>query len=147
MLRYLRIAFSVVCIAACLAIVALWVRSYSSREYFLKPVSNKHMIVVESASGRVMLDFFESGHYGAYWGGVIEDWREANRDLGIAGFAYAAAPWHTTYRAPHWFLVMLFAALATIPWLHFSKRFSLRTLLVAMTLAAVGLGVVVSAVR
>jgi hypothetical protein len=46
---------------------------------------------------------------------------------------------------PHWFPVLLLATLATAPWLR--RRFSLRTLLIATTLVAVGLGVVVYAAR
>jgi hypothetical protein len=46
---------------------------------------------------------------------------------------------------PHWFPVVFFGGLATIPWLHWSKRFSLRTLLIAMTLVAVALGIIVAA--
>ena len=44
---------------------------------------------------------------------------------------------------PHWFLVLLFATtgILSIKW---SRRFSLRTLLIATTLIAVGLGIVVA---
>ena len=42
---------------------------------------------------------------------------------------------------PFWFLVMLSAAVGTIPWLTY--RFSLRTLLIATTLVAVVLGLIV----
>jgi hypothetical protein len=44
---------------------------------------------------------------------------------------------------PYWFLIMATVALATLPW--FRKRFSLRTLLIATTLVAVGLGIIVAA--
>ena len=43
-----------------------------------------------------------------------------------------------TVRFPHWFAVALVIVLATAPW----WRFSLRTLLIATTLIAVGLGAV-----
>jgi hypothetical protein len=45
-------------------------------------------------------------------------------------------------RTPHWPLVLLSAALAVAPW--FKWRFSLSTLLIATTLVAVGLGIVVA---
>ena len=41
---------------------------------------------------------------------------------------------------PHWFGVLLFAALAVVPWI---RRFSLRTLLIATTLVAVALGLII----
>jgi hypothetical protein len=41
---------------------------------------------------------------------------------------------------PHWFVALLFAALAALPWIR--PTFSLRTLLIATTLIAVLLGLV-----
>ena len=49
---------------------------------------------------------------------------------------------------PHWFLILLSALLAYVPWLRFwSTRFSLRTLLIVTTLIAVGLGLIAWAAR
>ena len=47
--------------------------------------------------------------------------------------------------APDWFLVVISASLATAPWIR--RRFSLRTLLIATTLVAIGLGFIVWATR
>jgi hypothetical protein len=44
---------------------------------------------------------------------------------------------------PYWFLILIGGTLTVSPWIHWSKRFSLRTLLIATTLVAVGLGLVV----
>jgi hypothetical protein len=52
---------------------------------------------------------------------------------------------YTCVIMPHWFAAMLTLAIATIPW--FRWRFSLRTLLLAMTLAALTLGAIVWAAR
>ena len=52
--------------------------------------------------------------------------------------------------ATDWLLLLLSATIAFIPWIRgipWPKRFSLRTLLIATTLLAVVLGVVVYAVR
>ena len=46
-----------------------------------------------------------------------------------------------------WFPVLLSIMLAVAPWIRLSKRFSLRTLLIATTLVAVVLGLVVWAAR
>jgi hypothetical protein len=46
---------------------------------------------------------------------------------------------------PFWFLVLFAATMAGIPWLRW--RFSLRTLLIATALVAVGLGVVIYRVK
>jgi hypothetical protein len=154
-LHYLRIAFSVVCGIACLLLVALWVRSYSYWDQLYNPVSDKHLICIESASGRASLDLTESspGSFwiwhvsqpldARYWQGPMDFWEEANRDKGIAGFAVYANPWHMNYRAPLWFFLLPFAATGAAPWLPWSKRFSLRTLLILITILAVLLGLVV----
>src|SRR5437870_5732379 len=55
-LRYLRIAFSATCLLACVLLIVLWVRSYSYWDELYNPISNKTLIVVESASGRVILE-------------------------------------------------------------------------------------------
>ena len=44
---------------------------------------------------------------------------------------------------PDWFLIGVAVALSAVPWLRWSKQFSIRTLLIAMTLIAVMLGAVV----
>ena len=46
---------------------------------------------------------------------------------------------------PYWFLTLFSAALAAAPWLRW--RFSLRTLLLAITLIAVVLGLIVWSIR
>jgi hypothetical protein len=43
---------------------------------------------------------------------------------------------------PHWFLIVVTIILSAIPWF---QRFSLRTLLIATTLVAVVLGIIVAA--
>jgi hypothetical protein len=159
LLRYLRIAFTAMCGIACLLLVELWVRSYSYWDELYNPISDKHLITFESASGRASLDLTQSSSgspwiwhmslplEGHYWEGPMDFWEEANRDNGIAGFAVYANPWHTNYRAPLWFFPLLFAAIGATPWLPWSKRFSLRTLLILMTILAALLGLVVYTAR
>jgi hypothetical protein len=48
---------------------------------------------------------------------------------------------------PHWCPVFLVGALAAFPSIGWSKRFSLRTLLIATTLVAVVLGLIVAVLR
>lgn len=79
----------------------------------------------------------------ASWNGswsmpVLEDERA------VLGFGILKEPTSLYIRIPDWFLVSLFAFIAAAPWFHWSKRFSLRTLLIAMTLVAVALGLIVA---
>ena len=48
---------------------------------------------------------------------------------------------------PTWIITLLFAAAVAIPWIHWQRRFSLRTLLAATTLLAVVLGLAVWAAK
>jgi hypothetical protein len=54
------------------------------------------------------------------------------------GFASARDGDLSFINVPYWFLVAGFATLAAAPW--FRWRFSLRTLIVVMTIVAAGLG-------
>jgi hypothetical protein len=53
--------------------------------------------------------------------------------------------WSNSSGMPIWFLIVLTSALATVPWIRW--RFSLRTLLIATTLVAVVLGLIIYAAR
>jgi hypothetical protein len=65
----------------------------------------------------------------------------------ILGFQWRFLPNGSTAYVPYWFPIMLFATCAATPWMRWSKRFSLRTLLIATTLVAVVLGLAVYASR
>ena len=65
--------------------------------------------------------------------------RVAKDEDGTLGFFYDGM--HVGL--PYWFLAFVPATIATIPWFRWSKRFSLRTLLIATTLIAVVLGIIV----
>jgi hypothetical protein len=154
--RKLRIVWSVGCGAVAALIVVLWIRSYWYWDELYNPISNKHLIIVNSASSRVILTLTASipgspwiWHlsqelHGEYWAGPLKDWYETNRYKGLGGFAFYADALRDTYQAPYWFVVLLSLTPAAIPWLPWwSKRFSLRTLLIATTLIAVVLGMIV----
>jgi hypothetical protein len=49
------------------------------------------------------------------------------------GFRYKQIEGGANITVPHWFAAILTCALSAIPWIHWSKRFSLRTLLIATT--------------
>jgi len=164
--RKLRIAWSVAWGIACLLLVALWVRSYWWMDVlFYRPGPITLYQVTAQAGVFGYLDASEhlqlqrlrisqpigwslsSGYdtrtrneHGRYMGN-----RSTHRsywDWIIPGFNRSEAGWAWV---PMWIFVILSAALATAPWLRW--RFSLRTLLIATTLVAVGLGLAVYAAR
>jgi hypothetical protein len=62
----------------------------------------------------------------------------------VGGFGFYKSS-NIALLVPHWFLIVAAIALAGVPWLKWSYRFSLRTLLVITTFIAVVLALVVVA--
>ena len=142
--RKLRIAFSISCGIACVLLIALWVRSYSqlynlsnlSRQLSLSsccgPVSvNVPFYSDESSDGcstKITKLFGHQLFFDSYPAAYI-----SQDDVGIA--------------IPDWGIVGSARTIGVIPWIRWSNRFSLRTLLIATTLVAVVLGLAVWMVR
>ena len=136
----LRIAWSVGCGIVALLLCVLWARSYSQFDVILK---GKRLVGLTSAGTskgsvyvmRVDQPYTESD--GWYYFTVYQPhfrsrkWFDWARPFG--GFAV---------QLPTCVLVLTSSVVAVAPWLPF-KRFSLRTLLIATTLVAVVLGVLV----
>jgi hypothetical protein len=142
-LRKLRIAWSVICAFACLLLVALWIRSYWRSDgvtYF----HGSSTFGCESEWGRLL-------PYSQTLPPVKVKWLAASKDIGgetpqtpHPAFRLVRYPGYFSICIPYWFPATITAALAAAPWLPgWSKRFSLRTLLVATTVVAVVLGLAV----
>jgi hypothetical protein len=48
------------------------------------------------------------------------------------------------FMVPNWLAITAVTMLAALPWIHWSRRFSLRTLLIGMTVVAAVLGLVIA---
>jgi hypothetical protein len=159
-LRKLRIAWSLMFAIATVLVISLWVRSYWVQDRLFCPAGSKDVVEVDSAAGVVWvqesdalsmmklnqhfyqfklddkyLPFVHSLRQKAFMGFARF---EENLGMGITG---------RTTIVPHWFLVVVSAGLVYVPWLPWSNRFGLRTLLLATTLAAVVLGAIVYTVK
>jgi hypothetical protein len=66
-------------------------------------------------------------------------------NLGFAAFTYPMGV--KKVAVPFWFVTLVAVVGGLIPWIRWSKRFSLRTLLIATTLVAVVLGLIGYAMR
>jgi hypothetical protein len=122
MLRYLRIAVTALSLTACVLLILFWVRDYRDRWSWIdrmraerRLLANQFYFVVEQPTPS----------------GIIK--------VHLRNDAVAL----TLFGIPYWALVLSCAVIGSTPWIHWSKRFSLRTLLIATTLVAVGLGIVV----
>lgn len=144
--RYLRIAFSALCGTICLLLITWWMWSYRYIISVALPLSASRTANVDMQFGRAYLYRLEVRR---------PQWHMKSRKMNsptrksIANMREREVAWgFGAYQdlgfwviiVPHWFLVALFAFLATIPWFRLSRRFSLRALLLAMTLLAAVLG-------
>ena len=152
--RKLRIAFSATCFIACLLLIVMWVRSYwwvdhilwnsSAESLYLSIYSGQ--VSIESIDGAVLMPLG--------WSFVVfpisgDNSTSDDEPRTIFGFGWQTDDDSITAYIPFWFPVLtctLFGWFAIVPPPPV-KRFSLRTLLIAMTLVAVGLGWIVYALR
>lgn len=152
MSRKTRIGASVLFGISAVAMCALWVRSYWQHDMAVFVINSSFGLASSSVAGRVMAGGFvpNSGsppeRTWIFRTVDLPDWRQfrakAERDMRvICGFGAAREKDNAYATVPHWFLVGLLAAIATLPWLTF--RFSLRTMLFATTVIAVLLGMIV----
>jgi hypothetical protein len=171
MLKYLRLAVTALCLTACVLLIVLWVRSYGRSIDFDLAVSSRAGVGLRIKDGTIAAQFGDSRHSRLKKMAIneflnqLEDWEfPPNSSIRIQyDFSVMNSPpppppppqpsrkqkvsdfrWRAGYvRAPFWFITLAVATVACVPWIGWSKRFSLRTLLIATTLVAVGLGMVI----
>jgi hypothetical protein len=148
--RKLRIAFSATCLIACVLLIVLWVRSYRWEDALVwVRGSARNVFTVGSMYGWVQIMYQPGGDSDEmFLPPFCRLQRPPARSLkSIPSFALIANAAITLIRFPIWVLVLLVAAIGTTSWLRFFCRFSLRTLLIATTLVAVVLGLIVWSIR
>jgi hypothetical protein len=148
--RKLRIAWSVAWCVVAVLLCVLCVRSYqliNARNLqvgdFKCFKSGEHRICFCSEQGRIYV-----GIRGLDAAGItmhILDSAENPVSQGFLGFISYFTAREKTVRMPHWFIALSITMLASVPWIRWSKRFSLHTLLIATTLVSVVLGLIVYA--
>jgi hypothetical protein len=129
---------------ACVLLVALWVRSY----WHVDSITTKFGFTVSAQGSFVSTPLFHLSPTDTHgW-----EFNKHSSDVkfpesSFLGFHFAvenASRWIAL--VPHWFVILLAVTFAAVPWVHKIRwRFSLRTLLIATTLVAVVLGLVVYA--
>jgi hypothetical protein len=150
----LRIAWSVVWGLFAVLLVVLWVRSYYRCD-LLRGIATPAGCDIYSDCGRLAFCWFTSP---VTREGMIDKWKNNQERSGLIednffspiashGFGYHRDDLEVDFFASHWAAALLMLALTAAPWLPWSKRFSLRTLLFGTTLVAVVLGLVVWASR
>lgn len=145
--RSLRIAASFAGATTCVLLAAWWVRSYSRLEV-LEGRVGLDAIQMSSVSGRIAIGHVDrSAILGKTYvnevAGNAAEWRKGGR----FGFAILDDGLVTALIVPYWLPAFLSAAVAVLPWTSQKWHFSVRTLLIAITLVALLLGVLVWTAR
>jgi hypothetical protein len=146
----LRIAWSVVWGIACVLLLVLWVRSYWQVEHIFWNGKTKYA-GISIYPGEVTLESNDTIFMPLGWSRVVfpirgnDSTSDDDEPKTIFGFAWLTEDNSITAYIPFWFLTLACAAIAWSAFLPPSlfKRFSLRTLLIATTLIAVVLGIIV----
>jgi len=155
--RKLRIAWSAGWGVACLLLVTLWVRSYWWHDIASYGFNPRQAIRIDSIGGGVQFLYMDwrRNSYSDLRPGLnavslsqpeIRFLPISDRDDAFVGFLLQRLTDGIDCAIPYWFLLLLSLLFSVTSWLPL-ERFSLRALLIAMTLVAVGLGLVVYALR
>ena len=152
LIRGLRIAVSAVCGIVCVLLIGLWVRSYKVQDD-IRRCNGRNLFNIQSYRGEIGIGRWGFGKPIPWQWEVdtIEIFDESSKRLWSpmkdqAPLSYIGVRWQTLsplhlFAIRYWSLVSLSAVFAILPWLRW--RFSLRTLLIATTLIAIVLGLVV----
>jgi hypothetical protein len=148
MLKYPRIAVTALSLTACVLLVALWVRSYWWLDFAAYPIQVPRMLMLESNRGIIILSArdVKPGPPGSPdTSARIEYYRHqvGAPEADAASWSYSHDKFGFDATFPHSLPVIISAMIAAVPWIHWSRRFRLRTLLIATTLVAVEVGVIV----
>jgi hypothetical protein len=143
--RRLRIGFSVICGIACALLIALSVRSYWWCDNLVGPLGTTQSFCLWSDHGHVGISFVEERLKSLADGSA---WAFASEWTGDVAPSKIVIPWLPSWATEHYVvapscsLLLLIGVGISLPRLFRSRRFSLRTLLIATTLVAVLLGLV-----
>jgi hypothetical protein len=146
--RSLRITWSVAWGIVAVLLVALWVRSYWWSDTINIRVNGSKMFGVASSLGSLLVGSTDASDYEKFsgrWMWLVRPSDPAWAKQTNHGFLYYSRSGMNLVGIPSWLAVISTAGLAIVPWL--ICRFSLRTLLIATTLVAVGLGLIVWGTR
>jgi|tagenome__1003787_1003787.scaffolds.fasta_scaffold19770994_1 hypothetical protein len=149
--RKLRIAWSVFWGLACILLIVLWVRSYFVYDTAYCPLSSPQMLIANSYSGRLSMYAGRrvENHTGIFpqgWGresASVKEIAESSLERPHPYWAYRKDVYGRLITFPHWAAILVLCSIggagAVLP----LTRFSVRSLLVAITLVAVVLGLAV----
>jgi hypothetical protein len=153
---------SIVCLVLCVALMALWVRSYDYQDTLTVGITGTQTVALGSVPGRVLFDqwFAYAPHERRGWSiesePVNATWTKPfpitgplplmarGTRFGFTVLNMGLGPLGTGHSLmlPFWFLVFISGSLAMAFQLRWPWRFTLRSLFIATTFLAVVLGMI-----
>jgi hypothetical protein len=138
----LRIVASILCLVACVFLTGMWARSYTTYDWLVGPLPQSWVIQASTRPGGFSLVVSGPAFRVKLW------------ELSSYSIQADQAPppvifnWGTTQgrfhvSMPYLFLIPIFGTLGIVLGVR-SYQFSLRTLLIGMTLVAISLGVIMA---
>jgi hypothetical protein len=151
--RKLRITWTVFCGIAAVLVIVLWVRSYWWSDAIKFP--RTPLLLLTTFDGRICMTSYEvmipqsQSGWAPGWGYLSGPIDELEPEMARSSVWYYFPAFNgTVFTFPYWLPVLLAIVFAGVPWLRRPQwHFSLRTLLIATTLVAVVLGLIVWSVR
>jgi hypothetical protein len=156
MLRYVRIAVMLLCLAACVLLVALWVRSGWRDDVVVAPViGGEERLIVHSIGGFVVVNIVGRPPFIPLPPDVTElefQTQPAAERVGVPAL-WLPRFFRSAYQLwlPLWIPAVAFAVAGVFTWCApdrwWPRRFSLRTLLAATAVAAVLLSIIAASAQ
>ena len=141
----------------CVLLLGVWVRSHYTEDVVSSGGPRfSHCMQSVSGKGKIKVQFYKASPRKAYWEWLSMPFAGRTENKGAysspapivqSSFAFTKSTSAFAVTAPYWFYILTLASLSVAPWIHLSKRFSLRTLLFATTIVAVLLGLIAVASR
>lgn len=139
----MRIAWSVAWGFATLLLIGLWVRSYWRNDIVSRVDKNSVVTTHGSNWGSAYVSRMKMPAGAQLEGGGSWSFHSDKASKDPPRFCWEPGPGISSFAAPYWFLVIATASCSSAAILLRRRRFSLRTLLIATTLVAIVLGVIV----
>jgi hypothetical protein len=149
--RKLRIAWSILCGIICVPLIVLWARSYKTADIFTLPITANKLFGLSSDKG-VFLASFYAWPRGPMVGSIWDRWHgtyePGPRIVNAKAWNYGTLPsgssgWYIQMPQMQFIVAAMFLAGAS--WIRW--RFSIRTLLIAMTVLAAVLGMMILEIK
>jgi hypothetical protein len=127
---------STLCGILCLLLIALWVRSVWTLDEISIRLTGARYVSFWSIPSSCRINIVDSSLSTPWSHHTTSAWSTLAAPAATFGYHNGELWW------PHWFAVSLLGAIGAVPWIKW--RFSLRTLILATTLVAVVLGLLVA---